>query len=361
MTSKVTVPFWSVDAFIYFVRPRTYIDNWSSELISRVSSFVDAYVLFDKVVLPARYRDEKELKSLDPENSIFNYVNSESLNHSDDLSKGVTIDLSMDLSSIDALMEEDYKWFSQHDGNLSKEDYDSVFKDGPISMAFLRLWQLGLVNEISDLTESCSILPLSLQEIEGDKKSKRRSFPFHLNKISDLDQHYQGIIRTVSAATADSFIDYLENVPPLFTLLVDQSPSNEYAIDTLRQLRRDFSGFRALTDTYNSAIDNAGSLREKKEVIDDWNQSWHRLVKGDFKKPQLLRKKVSNSEISKSIINPEGTGISTIVQMFLDYREDCQSFKRFKLYSELYNELDGISGSREKLKKKFSVDLVNEL
>ncbi|MEY2336500.1 hypothetical protein [Acidithiobacillus ferrianus] len=361
MSNKATIPFWSADAFLYFVMPRSYISAWSSELVSRVSSFVDAYVLFDKVVLPERYKKYSELKVLDPDNTIFEYISSECLNHSDDLIKGVTIDLSMDLSNIDTLMQEDYKWFSQHNGNVSRSEYDSLIEEAPLSMAYLRLWQLGLLNEISDYSKSVSILPLSLQGLESADSTKKRHVPFHVDRISDLDKHLQGVIKAITANTGEFFVDYLENVPPLFTLLVDQALSHDHAIEVLRQLRSDFCGLRELNGKYNSSIEKAGSLRDKKDVIDEWNASWHRLIKGDFKKPQLLRKKVSSSDVSKSIIKPGSSGISTIIQMFLDYREDCQSYKRFKIFSELYNELDGISGARSKIKSKFSVDLVNEL
>ncbi|TOI86594.1 hypothetical protein CGI50_24210, partial [Vibrio parahaemolyticus] len=79
------------------------------------------------------------------------------------------------------------------------------------------------------------------------------------------------------------------------------------------------------------------------------------------KKPQLLKKKVTSSDFSKAIVKPSSAGLSTIIQIFLDYREEKKAYNRFRIYSELYNELDSIQGTREKLKEKFSLDLSNVL
>jgi hypothetical protein len=340
--------------------PRKSHSTWSSELISRTSSFVDAFVLFDKVVVPERYSKEPNIKKLDPYDEIFEYIESSSLMHSDDLVKGITKDLSLNCTNFEELEKDNYKWFSQHSGYVCRDDFDDVMKDSSISMADLRLWQLSLVNEIADKTGSTSILPLSLQGIDFEE-SKARNLPFFINKLSELDQHYQEAIKCVSASVGDSFTDYISNVPPFFSLMIDQALSNEHAFEVLVQLRRDFSQFRNIGIEYQNSIVNATSLRDRKEIINEWNRSWNLLVKGDFKKPQFLSKKVSSADVSKVVLKPETAGFSTIIQMFLDYREECKSYNRFKIYSELYSELDGISGSREKLKTKFSIDLVNEL
>jgi hypothetical protein len=339
--------------------PRDYKSEWSSELISRVSSFVDAYVLFEKVALPERYKKYKELQELDPEGVIFEFIRSDTLRHSDDLVKGITLDLSLNMSNLESLLQEDYKWFSQHDGNVSREEYESIIELSSISMAHLRLWQLGLVNEIADNTKASVILPLSLQGLENE--GNERKLPFHVDRLSDLNNHFQGLIRSITASTSDVFIDYLNNVPPLFTLLVDQVLSYDHAIEVLKQLRKDYSRLRALNIDYQSSIEDAGSNRDKKDIIDDWNKSWDLLLKGDFRKPQFLRKKISSSDISKSIVKPHSSGLSTLIHSYLDYREERHSYNRFMIYSELYNELDGVSGSRKNLESKFSVNLVNEL
>ncbi|MFQ1895824.1 hypothetical protein ACK36K_00540 [Aeromonas veronii] len=359
MQNNVTIPFWSIDAYFYFIMPSTSVKVWSSELMSRVSSFVDAYVLFDKISIPERYADYDELKLLDPDGSIFNFVKSESLHHSDDITKGITIDISLNSPSMDSLSKDNFKWYVQHSGHASREDYEEITKDSPITMTHLRLWQFGLVNEIADNTNSSIILPLSLQELEINSNS--RKLPFHVDKLSELDSHFQGIVKTVTATSGEEFTDYIENCPPFLSLLIDQSTSTEHSFQTLMQLRRDYSSLRHLNIQYQTDIKNEQSIRGKKFIIDEWNTSWESMLKGDFKKPQLLKKKISNSDVSKAIIKPSSVGLSTIIQTYLDYRDQNKAFSRFKVYSELYKEIDGISCSQSNLNSKFNVVLMHKL
>ncbi len=356
MSNKSAIPFWSIDAFLYLVMSRSFDSKWSSELLSRASTFIDSYILFEKVVLPERYKKKAEIEILDPKGRIFEFIDSGSLIHSDELTKGISIDLSLNFLKFEELEVENYKWLSQHIGHITQEEYESIMKDSSTTMAQLRLWQMSLLNEISDLTNSTSILPLSLQNIDTETS---RIMPFQVQKTSDLDLHYQQTIRSISASLGEPFTDYIENIPPFFTLWIDQSLSNEHSFDVLIQLRRDFEPLRDQGSEFKKLIASAPTLRGKKEIIDEWNYSWETLHKGDFKKPQFLRKKMSSAEVSKAIVKPQSAGISSIVQSFLEYREESKAYKRFRIYGELYNELDGIEGSREKLKSKFSVDLVN--
>ena len=213
MEQKSTIPFWSVDAFLYFAMQRGFETKWSSELLSRTSTFIDAYILFEKVVLPERYKQYEDIKKLDPNNEIFEYVESSALLHSDDLIKGISIDLSLNFSNFEELEVENYKWLSQHQGYLAEEDYEILMKKATISFAHLRLWQISLLNEISDLTQSTSILPLSLQGIDS---AKVRKMPFHAGKLTELDDHFQETIKAVSASIGESYADHIENVPPFF-------------------------------------------------------------------------------------------------------------------------------------------------
>lgn len=358
MKQKSTVPFWSADAFLYFVMQRDFKTKWSSELLSRTSTFIDAYILFDRVVLPERYEKEINIRKLDPNNEIFEYIKSSSLINSDELKSEISIDLSLNLSNLEDLEAENHKWFSQHTGFASKEDYETLMQGATFSFAHLRLWQISLLNEISDLTKSTSILPLSLQGI--DTATKRR-MPFHVNKITDIDNHYQEVIRTVSAITGEPYSDNIENVPPFLTLLIDQALSSEHAVEVLLQLRKDFSDLRKTGMEFTNKIKKADSLREKKEIIDDWSYSWEILHKGDFKKPQLLNRRINSSDVSKAIVKPQTSGLSSIIQSFLDYREEVKAYNRFRIYGELYKELDGIEGSSEKLNRKFSINVINTL
>ncbi len=356
MSHKSTIPFWSADAFLYWVMPQRTKSKWSSELLSRTSTFIDAYVLFEKVVLPERYKKEGVLKKLDPNGDIFEFVKSSSLINSDELTKGITIDLSLNIESLNDLVQEDYKWFSQHNGHTERQDFDSIMETTSMSFAHLRLWQLSLVNEISECSSSTALLPLSLQNIDNAPSKK---MPFQMQKISELDLHFQQSIKSVSEVVGDSFNGFIENCPPLLSLLIDQAQSREHAIEVLSQLRRDFKELRHKSHEFESLVKKSNSLREQNEIINEWSDSWGLLLKGDFKNPQLLRRNVSLADVSKAVVKPQTAGLSSLIQSWLEYSEEKKSYNRFRIYSDLYNELDGIKNSKEKLSNTFSIDLVN--
>lgn len=355
---KTTIPFWSVDAFLYLVMPRHYTANWSSELMSRISGFLDAYIMFDTVIIPERYKGDAVLKKLDPSGSIFEYIKSNDLINSDDLSKGLTIDLSLNLPNINTLKKDDYLWLSQHSGYFSPEDYEIMANENIMSFSWLRLWQLSLINEITELTGSCAILPLSLRDIDVLQVNKT---PFHFNKINELDAHYQSMIKSVSVAVGEQFNDYLENVPPFLSLVIDQSLNQEHSIDVIAQLREDYQELRQSGSLYSAEILRKKGLRDKKEIIDEWNDSWNRLLKSSFKKPSLFKRKLSLGDISKAIVTPQKSGISSMIQLLLEQAEEYSSYKRFRIYCDLYAELDSITFSKSKFERTFSVDLMNKL
>ncbi len=356
--SKVTIPFWSVDTFLYFLLPQRCMSEWSSELISRVSTFIDAYILYDKIVLPQRYENEPEILQLDTNQQIFEYISPTELVHSDDLRRGISLDFSLNMTNFETLMNENFKWFSQHRGNVTLEEYSSLVGESDITIAHLRLWQLGLTNEISEKRDAAIILPPSLQGIETG--NNERSIPFHVSKLDELDNHFQDICKSIVANLGEDFVDQLTNVPPFLSLLLDQSPSRELAIDTLIQLRNDYRELRRLTASYQGAIIKATGHRDKKDVIHDWNASWESILKSDFRKPRLARKQISISDFSKAVVKESST-LSTLIQTFLEYREERQAYKRFKIFGDLYNELEQVSNLYKSLKTKFQIDLVNKL
>lgn len=359
MPNKCALSFWSVDAFLYFVAPYRQVSPYSSELISRISLFIDAYVLFDKVVLPERYSKDSTIKKLDPSEKIFEFIPSASLIHSDDIAKGITVDLSFNYVDFETLERENYKWFSQHTGYIDQAQYELALAPRlEVGMAHLRLWQTGLLNEIMDLTGSSSLLPLYLQNVEAD--ANRAQLPRHVEQLNRLSEHFNSTIESVSAYASPAFDEYIKNAPPLFSLLVDQALSREHAVDCLVALRRDYYEIRQTGQEFQNTISAAKTLREKKAVIDEWDDSWQKLTAGSFKKDQLLKKKVSSAEVAKVLANPIAIA-STILQNFLDHLDGAKIHKRFRIFSELYSELDGISGTRKSLREKFLADLVNEL
>lgn len=359
MSNKSTIPFWCVDEFLYWIMPYRLRSDWSSELMSRVSSFVDAYVLFEKIVLPERYKNEYVIKKLDPMGEIFEFVNSNYLINSDELTNILTIDLPLDIKNLESLKNDDYKWYSQHSGHMELEEFNNIFDDKSyISFAHLRLWQLSLVNEISENTDSTIILPISLQNIGNEPQNIT---PFQLQKIFELDKHFQQSIRSVSKIVGTPFSNFIENCPPLLSLLIDQSKSREHIVEVLIQFRIDFKELRSSAYEFESLIKQSNKLRDQTDIIKEWDNSWEILLKGDFRKPQLLKRHILLADVAKAIVRPNNSGISSILQSFLEYIEEKKAYRRFQMYSMLYNELECIKDSKEKLHNKFLINLVNTL
>lgn len=356
MVPKATLSFWSVDAFLYMACDRTHVSVWSSELASRVASFVEAYILFDRVVLLERYRNEPEIKALNDTGDIFQFVASSNLLHSDDLAAGVTFDLSA-AEILPRLKPDNYKWLSQHSGYISPRDYADIKGKLSVDIAELRLWQYCLTNEIADTTGSVSLLPLSLQELAV--KSKPVS-SFTYERYMKLNEHYQGKLKLISESMESQATGELTGIPPFLTLMIDQALSPQHLVETLVQMRKDFSDFRKIGAKFQAALSDAKTVRNKADTIAHWNEEWNTLVKNDFRPPKLLSMKVSSSEISKSIWNPISAA-STATQGIIDYREDRKTFDRLRIFSQLYDELDVVTELGRSLKNKFALDFSNRL
>ncbi len=358
---KSTLSFWAVDAFLYLTMDRKYESAWSSELASRVASFVDAYVLFDQVVLPARYGSEDAIKALDPSGTIFEFIAPDKIQHSDDLATGVTLNLSA-VELAQDLRKEDYKWFSQHTGFMSRDDYQSLEPRLDVTMAELRLWQHCLINEVAELTGSAMLLPLSLRDIKlpNQEAAKALVQAFSHAKYLELDAHYQARLKLIVESVGVTASGHIENIPPFLTLLIDQALSPHHLVETLFNLRNDYKELRTVSRDFQDEVGRAKTVRGKSDVIREWNDAWGTMLKGDFRAPRLLSAKVSSGDVSKSIFNPVAAA-STASQMILDYAESQRSYQRLQIYSQLYNEVDPIVDLRSSLKNKFQLDFTNPL
>ena len=357
--SKANLSFWSVDALIIFLMQRDYKIKISSEYLSRLSAFIDSYVLFDKVCLPIRYRDEEIIKQLDTNNDIFEYIDPSELIHSDNLKDGITIDLNLNID-FNKISTDDFKWLSQHNPDIDYKSYLELKPRITINFDFYRVWQLGLVNEVSDKMDSVPVLPLSLNDLEALKGNRSRT-TFVLEKYMELYKHVGETIKTISLYTNDPLVYTLENVPPFLALFVDKSTNNIHGIEVIKQLRKDYSDFREINARYFSDLKSKSSIRDKKDMIDQWNSEWEKLVAGSFRKPNLLKKKITLSEVYKGIVEPISSGVPYIIDQWVQQVESMNTYNRLKIFSDLYNEIDSIAGTRMKLINNFGVEDILEI
>jgi len=349
---------WCVDEFLNFITPRSTIVTWSSEQMSRLSSFVDAYVLFDKVHIPFRYSTNTKIQRLDPDSTIFSFIQPETLRNSDDMSKGISFDLSLNARKFEDLIVDDYKWYSQHVGYAPPEDYQSLMAGAGISFTHLRLWQTSLSNEVSEVTDSTAVLPLSLQNIEVLETQRTLQ---HILRLNDLNNQFQSNMRAVSAVCGEIFHDFISNTPPFLSLLIDKSTTQDRAIDVLIKLRKEYTPLKEQSKKFKNLLQKETTISRKRQVIQEWDDSWSNLVKSSFQRTSLLSRKVSSADFSKSIFNPLGEGLPRILQEFLDRFGEHSKNKRFQFYCDLYNELEGVTNAPLKLQKRFMLDLSNTL
>ena len=127
MTQKITklsraaISFWAVDSLLYLLNYRS--QRTTEELLARAASFVDAYIMFDQIVLPERYKTELELLALVGSDEPFEFFNPVTIDHSSDLKSGVTFDLNFDVAAFSDLVKEDAAWYVQHTGYADEKDF----------------------------------------------------------------------------------------------------------------------------------------------------------------------------------------------------------------------------------------------
>lgn len=358
--NKVTISTWATDAFLGLsaCSPNMPL-NWSSEWVSRAGNFVESFVLYDKVVLTEGFENHSVLKHLDPDGKIFEFIKKSDLLHSTNLQDGLTFDLNLNVENFEILERDGAKWFAQHDGLLGEADYHEILSEGCTPMTFLRFWQQSLVNEIAEKTHSSLILPLSLQGLEASK-SELKPIPYHVEQLQVLDEHFRGALKSIVSVVGDSFESVIDNVPPFFLLLIDQTFSVDMLLDNLVSLRRDHEELRQLTGKLKREVEAQNGISAKSEVVAEWAKSWDIVVKSGFKKPRLLRRKLSSSDLSKALVKPTAT-ISTAIQAAMDYSQESKAYKRFAVYGRLYEELDSIEATEDKLKKNLNVNITHRL
>lgn len=357
--NKATISTWAVDAFLGLSSSRGIPLEWSSEWISRAGNFVESFVLYDKIVLTEEFLNNSILNLLDPDGKIFEYIKMQDLIHTINLKYGITIDLSLNLESYEALEKEGSKWFVQHDGFADESDYNDLLREGGPSMTLVRLWQHSLTNEIAEKTHSSLILPLSLQGLQKTK-AEQKFAPYHVEQFQALSNHYHSAVKSVVTAVGEPFEGVIENMPPFFSLLIDQTLSVDMLVENLICLRRDYQELRGLTGKLKREIDAQQGVSAKSEVVADWAKSWDLVVKNGFKKPSLLRRKISSADFSKAIVKP-AAAISTVVQAVMDHSEEAKSYKRFAVYGNVYEELESAWATEEKLKQNLNVNINRRL
>lgn len=359
MKNNATVTFWSADALLTLVGTDVY-KVLTPELISRLSAFVDAYILFDKICLPERYTTYKELSMLGDE--AFKYIPSDDLRHSDDMRKGVTIDLNIASLAYSKIVDKDRYWFMQHDPNWS-EAYD-IIPDMADEKFFskIRLWLWCLTNEVSEKYDAVALIPNSLHEIEKIESDRFKANDLILDLFKEFTVHFSERLIAASRYVEDPYLDTIKYFPPFLSVLLDRSNDKEAIVDNLKQMRADYKELRLLRSKFVNYIAKAKSVGEKRDIVESWNASWKNLLKNDFKKSGFLSKKISSGDIVKIVYDFANIQniFKFLTQRTLDYCFEAKASKHFKIFTKISKDTDGVYFNNADMYRKFGIEKIIE-
>lgn len=361
MSKTGAITFWSADAFLTLAGTNVY-KKLTPELISRLSAFVDSYILFEEVCLPERYSTYSELEVLGGK-EIFQFIPSSDLLHSDDLSKGITIDINLALTALPEIIEDDKYWSMQHDPSLYKEVYESSpeIADGK-TISQMRLWLWCAMNEIIEKYRATAILPNSLAGIEKYEDSKKRNSDHIHDLFMEFTKHYQDRLVLASRSIEDPYVDNVKNYPPLLACLLDRTKTREQLPEVLKTMRSEYAELRRLRKKYTLSINEAKSIGEKRDIVESWSKSWESLLKAEFKRTGLLARKISSGDVVKMVFSPDNylNIIKFLTQQGLDFSEEAKRTKQFKVFCNIAADSDSIYFNSDDIYKKFGIEGVVE-
>ena len=361
MRNSAVVTAWGVNALDCL--SSKLLKTISYEQISRVESFISAFILYDEVYLNERFSTNKLVSELNSSTRAIKFIKSVDLYNSDDERNHISFDVDLHKFSFDELSKDNTKWQYMHNPSMAKsiiflglEDEPKIKNmfDGKYYTQF-RLWVWCLANEMAEHTKSVCLLPLSMNDIQ--KFSNKSNINEHiLNYYIDYAQRHNQKFVKLSESISEPFISELSNIPPFFSLFLYRCKSNNSVSDVLISLREDYSEFRALRHKFTSQVSESETILEKQHIVKEWNDSWASLVSGEFKKPSLLNNTISSTDVSNILISVGNAAPKKLVKHILDYKDNKKSYNHFRVFSHVESEIDGFKTNFSMMKDVFGVE-----
>ncbi|WP_196765302.1 hypothetical protein, partial [Pseudoalteromonas luteoviolacea] len=116
--------------------------------------------------------------------------------------------------------------------------------------------------------------------------------------------------------------------------------------------------FRVLRHEFTGEITKARNIGEQEEIVSAWNKSWEVLSAGEFKKPSLLKRKISSTDVSTSVVSIESGSLKTILKNLIDHHQYKKAYKQFQIYSQLHEQVNSIELHKLLLGNKFGVESI---
>ncbi|MBQ4861031.1 hypothetical protein J8L98_04880 [Pseudoalteromonas sp. MMG013] len=364
MRNSAVISNWCIDAFDC-LSSKLY-KKLSFEQISRVEAFISSVILFDEVFVSENYVNNRIVLELSRRcEGAIKTVAREALSHSTDMTDHISIDVNLHVLAFEELAKENDLWQIQHDPGIGleivrkaqndlhcKEMLESKF------LTQLRLWHWCYTNEMAEITNSINVLPLSLGAVS--------EFAYKNHNITDailkgyLDYalyHNQRFVR-VSETLATPFVSEVKSIPPLMSVLLSRCKSSEDMVPVLAEMRCELIEFRVLRHEFTGEITKARNIGEQEEIVSAWNKSWEVLSAGEFKKPSLLKRKISSTDVSTSVVSIESGSLKTILKNLIDHHQYKKAYKQFQIYSQLHEQVNSIELHKLLLGNKFGVESI---
>jgi len=361
MKNSVVITPWSVDAFLCLTS--NLYTQLSIEEVSRIESFISAFILYETLHLNEQYKDNELIKSLKSSDDVaIEFINKFDLVHSDDMSDHISFDLDLHKTAFDELALENDTWQYQHNPSLGESMYFSdyvhpEFQKNIDSKFYtnLRLWQWCLTNEMAEKTNSVCILPKSLSALAKYNLKQNNIDETVLNNYLNYAEFHEQKFIKLTKNISDEFISELSNIPPLFSVFLSRCLENDDIVSVLIKLRNDYKEFRELRHKYTQSLTNSKTIADKIDIIDEWNRSWQVLLSGEFKKPQLLKRKIASADISNVVISLENFAPKVILKTLIDHQDYKNVYKKLHIFSDLDVEIGNMSGEIPLLGKLFGI------
>lgn len=362
--SKATTSFWAFDAFDCLVGGA--YSHLTAEAVSRVNAFLEAYTLFDKVVVSEGYfsQNKRLFDSIDPDRKIIEVIPSENLRHTQTLVSGqITFDASLFERTVVELREESQFWFLEHQSALSEEDIsgDNFWAGIVDSFFLLQLWQWGACKEMSELSEATVLLPNSLKNIEAFD-AYRLTTDFVVRNLDQLKQFLGEDLKEIEFYQGQPLVQELSTMPPVFAWYVDMHVGKDSSFDTLAKLRDEMTKLRETRRDFERNLRQAKSFAERKNLISDFNQDWKRVCDSGFQKPKLFTSEVSGGDVAKATIDAVDAKLSagtSVISKLIEFRQARKAHNRFKSYTQLFDRAGNVlsgDGFLKGLEKKFRIE-----
>jgi hypothetical protein len=223
-------------------------------------------------------------------------------------------------------------------------------------MALLRLWQWGAVVESGRLRNASLVLPPSLRAIAGGSVA-------HGGGADYMEQRYREFVDRTNLELSIERLMLTERaeeqsfgaLPLLTVLLVDAAQTREHALEILRLMRRDYRELREIRSRYENDREGARTVEELREVTDDWNEAWQRVVAQGFRKPELRARTVQHADTADVLSNPAKGSMKLLVRSLLEHGDNVRAWRRFSVFTDMTRDLDAVERHMPKFESLFGV------